>query len=277
MWPKAVHIAGEDGRRALLKADEEGSAEGGGGSGVLDDYAAEFARLRGVARDKFQHMPEASPSTRAEAINSIEKLLSEMESNRRQVQTLVKFESSGSASVRQQWTQRLPEWTGEISSLRGQLERAREDHQRMALDLPFTNGHTAERERAVQSTEMMERSSSRLEDASRVALETESLGAEIIRDLHDQREVIARSRDNMRTVGSELSSARRALDRMNRMAQQNKCIVQVIGTVFAIGITVWILCILGLSMKLTIALATALVAICAVCRYLRQRWRARGQ
>lgn len=56
----------------------------------------------------------------------------------------------------------------------------------------------AQRQKLLQGTSTLEDGSRRLQESHRIALETEDLGADILRDLRSQREQIENSRD---TVG----------------------------------------------------------------------------
>lgn len=74
----------------------------------------------------------------------------------------------------------------------------------------------AQRQQLLSGTEMLERGSQRLADSTRLALETEDVGASILQDLRRQREQIEHSRDTVRlrlthssTVRTCTSTARR--------------------------------------------------------------------
>lgn len=56
----------------------------------------------------------------------------------------------------------------------------------------------SQRTRLLQGTSTLADSSRRLEDSHRIALETEDVGADILRNLHMQREGIIRTRDTVR-------------------------------------------------------------------------------
>ena len=55
----------------------------------------------------------------------------------------------------------------------------------------------AQRQRLLQGTARLEDGSRRLEESNRIALETEDLGADILRDLRGQREQIENARDTV--------------------------------------------------------------------------------
>lgn len=59
------------------------------------------------------------------------------------------------------------------------------------------DGVSNDRARLLKGTSLLENGSHRLQDAQRVALETEEQGADILRDLRRQREQIENSRDTV--------------------------------------------------------------------------------
>lgn len=277
MWQPQVD--GKDGRKALLK-DDQSSAEPIGG--VLQDYSTEFLRLRGVAAAQLQAMRETPGSSSwADEAKVVERAVEEMESNRRQVQVQLRLELSGSAgSVRQEWDQRLQEWSREITALRAQVDEVRNANGRRALRLSGgdvergSGGFTAEHESAMQSTEMLERSSYKLEEARRLAFETEDIGQGVLSDLAAQRETILHTMESTRTIGSELNAARQSLNRLIAVAQRNRLITIVVGAVLLLGLCFWALAVLKLPLKWNLglpALAVVMIATCITVRSKLQR------
>lgn len=58
----------------------------------------------------------------------------------------------------------------------------------------------AQRTRLLTATDKLTEGQRRLEDSHRVALETEDLGSDILRDLRGQRDQLEHTRDNVRFV-----------------------------------------------------------------------------
>ncbi|CEH13851.1 vesicle transport v-snare protein vti1 [Ceraceosorus bombacis] len=80
----------------------------------------------------------------------------------------------------------------------------------------------AQRQRLLQGTATLEDGSRRLEDSHRLALQTEDLGADILRNLRGQREQIEHSRDTLRQADSNIDRSSRTLQQMIRRAKQQK-------------------------------------------------------
>eukprot|EP00421_Protoceratium_reticulatum_P068564 CAMPEP_0168422312 /NCGR_PEP_ID=MMETSP0228-20121227/33730_1 /TAXON_ID=133427 /ORGANISM="Protoceratium reticulatum, Strain CCCM 535 (=CCMP 1889)" /LENGTH=213 /DNA_ID=CAMNT_0008436243 /DNA_START=1 /DNA_END=642 /DNA_ORIENTATION=+ len=205
-----------------------------------------------------------------------------METIRRQLQVQLRLELSGTVGgARKEWDQKLQEWSREVATMRAQLEELREARGREALQLGGGGGGGLtrlgpEHQGAMRSTELLESSSRKLEEARRLALESEHIGQGVLSDLAAQRETMIHARDNMRTIDSELSAARQSIGRMLATAQRNRLLTLVIAAVLGTGLAVWALCILRLPMKQNVALAAGLVALTFACCIVRRRLAARA-
>jgi vesicle transport through interaction with t-SNAREs 1 len=62
-------------------------------------------------------------------------------------------------------------------------------------DDPYSS--TSDRSRLLAGTSMLEEGTRRLQESQRLALETENVGGDILRNLHQQREQIVNSRDRV--------------------------------------------------------------------------------
>ncbi|CAJ1353430.1 unnamed protein product, partial [Effrenium voratum] len=228
-------------------------------------YASEFMRLRGSALASLQSVKE---SPQADRMKAAEKAVADMESNWRQIQVQIRLGLSGTPGSRE-WEDRVKQWGTEVRSLRQELDAVLEQQNRRSLNLGASAG--AERGSAAQATEMMDRSCAKLQEAKRVALETEEVSQGVLSDLAAQRETILSVRGNVRTIDTELTQARRSLDRMIALAQRNRMATLVIAAVFALGLSFWALCVLGLSLQSTLLLAIGMVILLTAALVIRRR------
>ncbi|KAJ1341141.1 hypothetical protein BSLG_004264 [Batrachochytrium salamandrivorans] len=79
-----------------------------------------------------------------------------------------------------------------------------------------------QRGRLLQGTERLQNSSRRLEDARRIALETEQIGINTLSDLSSQREQIIRTQGMLGTADSWVAKSQGVLKTMQRRLSQNK-------------------------------------------------------
>ncbi|KAG9067323.1 hypothetical protein KI688_012106 [Linnemannia hyalina] len=81
-----------------------------------------------------------------------------------------------------------------------------------------------QRTRLLNGTDRLAESSRRLQDSHKIALETESLGANILSDLRGQREQIVHTRNTLLEADSSIDKASRTLKGMARRMATNKLI-----------------------------------------------------
>ncbi|KAF8937576.1 hypothetical protein BGZ47_008954 [Haplosporangium gracile] len=81
-----------------------------------------------------------------------------------------------------------------------------------------------QRTRLLNGTDRLAESSRRLQDSHKIALETESLGANILSDLRGQREQIIHTRNTLLEADSSIDKASRTLKGMARRMATNKLI-----------------------------------------------------
>ncbi|WFD15657.1 t-SNARE VTI1 [Malassezia arunalokei] len=86
------------------------------------------------------------------------------------------------------------------------------------------NDEAYQRQRLLQGTQVLERGSERLARSTRLALETEDVGAGILQDLQRQREQIEHSRDTLHGADAHIDRSSRTLQHMIRRAKQQKLV-----------------------------------------------------
>ncbi|BGP23428.1 vesicle transport through interaction with t-SNAREs 1 [Rhodotorula toruloides] len=82
----------------------------------------------------------------------------------------------------------------------------------------------AQRARLMSATDKLADGQRRLEDSQRIALQTEDVGAEILRDLRSQRDTLEHSRDTLYEADGSIDRASNTLRKMVRTAYQQKAI-----------------------------------------------------
>ena len=71
----------------------------------------------------------------------------------------------------------------------------------------------------------MEKSTDKLREAYRTAMDTETVGAQVMQDLHEQRQTLERSRGRLSKAGTGLARTSRVLKTMGRRALANKLLL----------------------------------------------------
>jgi len=216
-------------------------------SELFDEYERDFERLCQEADEKVSEDAIASLSSSdrsrqfseaATQIKSAEKALKQMEFEARTLPT----------EQRSMVEPKMRRYRQQLGERKKAVEAAKETHSRAVLLGDDAEGGTVygksaqDRQRLMDSNDLMQKSTDRLRDARRQAAETEQIGADVMTDLRQQRETIMRTKRNVSEVGSNYGMAKQLLETMSRRAAANRAIT--IGATFVIGILV---CILGAS------------------------------
>ncbi|XP_023169954.1 vesicle transport through interaction with t-SNAREs homolog 1A [Drosophila hydei] len=109
-------------------------------------------------------------------------------------------------------------------------------------DVAITND---QRQRLLDNSERIERTGNRLNEGYRVAIETEALGAQVLNDLHHQRETLQGARARLMETNADLGRASRTLNSMMLRALREKVVLYGVGVCFVVAV--------GVSLYLTFA------------------------
>ncbi|KAI8065146.1 snare region anchored in the vesicle membrane C-terminus-domain-containing protein [Gongronella butleri] len=113
------------------------------------------------------------------------------------------------------------------ASLAPQVNQDRRDLL-LDMDADLDTATVDQRQRLLNGTERLGESSRRLEGSHRLALETESLGVNILGTLKGQRETLLRSRDTLGEADAHIDRSSRTLKVMARRMATNKFILGLI-------------------------------------------------
>ncbi|WFD42320.1 t-SNARE VTI1 [Malassezia psittaci] len=171
---------------------------------LFESYYTDFSQLLRRAEERISiDLNKLSASARRSALQEAE---SEMEEAQ---DLLVQMEieiQSFPQSVRDRYTSQLGSSKHGLEALRRRLRAAQRpggDHNGLPVDHYTDQGNpaganTSQRQRLLQGTSVLEQGTERLNASTRLAMETEDIGANILQDLRSQREQIEHSRDTVR-------------------------------------------------------------------------------
>lgn len=138
----------------------------------------------------------------------------------------------------------------ELKRLQSEYAKAKENSRKKQSPLDFQTAagdyddyedvaiSNDQRQRLLENSETIERTGNRLQEGYRVVIETETLGAQILSDLHSQRETIQNARSRLRETNAELGRASRTLNTMMLRALREKAVLYVVGGVFGVAVVV---------------------------------------
>ncbi|WFC93939.1 hypothetical protein MBRA1_000565 [Malassezia brasiliensis] len=181
---------------------------------LFESYASDFAQLLRSVEDRLgADLSKLSATTRNTTLQHAESEAEEAHDLLVQMEIEVQ---SFPQSVRERYAGELRNLKSQYDKLRRELERKR------YTDNDMESGETpSQRQRLLQGTSLLENGTERLAASTRLALETEDIGANILQDLRSQREQIEHSRDTIRTPEGTYVCTDWANPVLNRSATQH--------------------------------------------------------
>ncbi|KAI9874144.1 MAG: hypothetical protein M1830_010140 [Pleopsidium flavum] len=166
------------------------------GSELFGSYEAELKLVQADLNQKLEQIPELSGEPRKAAVRQAERALDE--ANELLDQMRIEKQNIPS-STRSKTNQRFRNFETDIDSLKRKLKSLSSDRKalfgnRYTDDPSTTDDQLEQRQQLLSGTDRLDRSSQRLRESQRIALETEDIGRGTLADLHTQRETIQHTR-----------------------------------------------------------------------------------
>ncbi|KAK6738720.1 hypothetical protein RB195_020682 [Necator americanus] len=199
---------------------------------TLAEFEQQYSLQTAEVTATIARLPSLPASDRPASVQSVQRVLSDVADLLEQMELAVRDLASGSAE-RSKYELRVRSYRNDKRLLDGELEKAvkrlRESADREEL-LAYDEAVEMDQqeEQLIANTERLERSSRKIQDAYRMAVETEQIGAEVLGNLSSQRETIGRARDRMREADVELGRSNRLLNTMIRRVIQNRLLLLVV-------------------------------------------------
>ncbi|KAJ3566263.1 hypothetical protein NP233_g7108 [Leucocoprinus birnbaumii] len=209
---------------------------------LFESYEADFQLLLSSIKDKLEGSGKGlQGESRKASLRKVEIELDEADD----IVSQLEIEIQGiPTSIRGQYTNRLKQTKAELSKYRkiskdSHTQAARTDllganrsrSSAGASDDPY--GERNDRTRLLAGTETLEDGTRRLNDSTRIALETETYGADILRGLRGQREQIENARDTLRSADANIDRSHGKIQTMMRQMYKQRVILILIGVLFA--------------------------------------------
>jgi len=175
---------------------------------LFTSYESDFKLLFTDISQRLHDLPTLSGESRKASIRATERSIDEADEIIGQMSLEI---NNIPTSAKTKPRARLRNYTADLDGARGSLVKLAQTADRDALLGARGGAHpadqtVAQRQQLLTGTQSLERSSARLRDTERIAIETEQIGAGILGDLSSQRESILRTHDT-------LNDSERYLDR----------------------------------------------------------------
>ncbi|XP_062611041.1 vesicle transport through interaction with t-SNAREs homolog 1A-like [Saccostrea cucullata] len=200
---------------------------------LIESYEQQYSSLTADITFNIGRISNTHGAERQVHIRQAEKLFDEATELLEQMELEVK---DLPLKDRQKYNTRVKSYKAELSKLQKDNKRAKLgiDSSRDELLGDDTHDSEDQRQRLLDNTETLDRASRRLEHGYKITLETEQIGAQIMEDLHNQRQTINRSRHRMEEMNTNLGKSSRVLSGMMKRIIQNRLLLLVICAVLVV-------------------------------------------
>lgn len=192
---------------------------------LFSTYELDFRLALQEAEAKFSSV-SSTPALRTQTIRAIESATDEaleiLDQMNIEVQNIP-------ASSRSAYNTKIRLYRQEVEATKAKLRKLTdEDNRTQLFGERYTDedasGHNEQRKQLLSNSASLERTSDRLRDSQRIALETESIGGNILNDLRAQREQITNLRNTLLAADSYVDKSILTLKSMTRRITANKFI-----------------------------------------------------
>ncbi|SLM33409.1 vesicle transport v-snare protein [Lasallia pustulata] len=205
------------------------------GSELFSSYEAELKLVQADLNQKLDQIPELSGEPRKSAIRQAERALDEAH----ELLDQMRIEKQNiPSSTRSKPNLRFRNHESDIDACKRKLKSLSDD--RTALfgsrysDNPRSDDQLEQRQQLLSGTERLDRSSHRLRESQRIALETEDIGRGTLADLQLQRETIQHTRGTLLESEGYVDRSVKTLRGMARRMATNRIITVAIITVLVL-------------------------------------------
>ncbi|KAJ5101654.1 Vesicle transport v-SNARE N-terminal [Penicillium alfredii] len=204
------------------------------GSELFGSYENELKLLQADLNQKLDQISEASGEQRKSAIRLAEQVLDEatelLDQMRMEKQNIP-------SAARSKVNMRFRNYSTDLDEVKRKLKSLSDDRKALFGDR-YTDEpqdeHLEQRQQLLSGTDRLERSSARLQQSQRIALETEDTARNTLSDLVIQRNTIENSRNNLQQSEGYVDTSIKTLRGMARRMATNRLITIAIITVLVI-------------------------------------------
>ncbi|KAG9301671.1 hypothetical protein G9A89_016742 [Geosiphon pyriformis] len=207
-----------------------------GGSELFESYEQDFNLVAQAISEKiYNKIPNQTGEERKTTAHGADREIEEAEEILGQMEMEI---LNLPQSSRPRLQAKLRAYKSNLDKLKRELKQARtrEYYDRTERDellsgatgADFDTAAIDQRARLLTGTERLGESSRRLQDSHRIALETETIGANVLEDIRRQREQISATRNHLMEADSYINKAQRTLKGMTRRMATNRIITVLI-------------------------------------------------
>ncbi|XP_034946791.1 vesicle transport through interaction with t-SNAREs homolog 1A [Chelonus insularis] len=203
---------------------------------LIDNYEQQYAVLTADITAKISRISVVNGGEKRAFIQDVDRQLEEAQELLEQMELEVR---GTSGSQRERLKSRVESHRAELKRLTKEFQSAKKSRDEVSIDLNIDDSWDNvvtedQRKRLLDSSERIERTGRTLQNGYRMVLETEEIGSQVLKDLHDQRETIQRGRSRLRDTEAELGRGSRLLSGMILRSLQQRFILAAVVLVLMI-------------------------------------------
>ncbi|EAT85093.1 hypothetical protein HBI56_075300 [Parastagonospora nodorum] len=205
------------------------------GTERFSGYEAELKLVQADLNQQLEEIKESTGEPRKAAISKAERALEEAE----ELIGQMRLEKSNiPANLKSKFNTRFRNFEQDLDTTKRKLETYTNDRSKLFggryTDNPDTDAQLEQRQQLLSGTDRLNRSSNRLRESQRIAMETEQIGASTLGDLHRQREQITHTREILLDSETYTDRSIKTLKGMARRMATNRIITIAIITVLVL-------------------------------------------
>ncbi|TGZ51432.1 vesicle transport through interaction with t-SNAREs 1a [Temnothorax americanus] len=202
---------------------------------LVDSYEQQYAVLTADITAKIARIRLQSGGEKRAFVQDVDRQIEEAQELLEQMELEVR---GMNGAARDRLRGRVESHRAELKRLTQEFQAAKkpkEDFTEITVEEPWENNVTEDqRKRLLDASEKIERSGRTLQNGYRMALETEEIGSQVLKELHEQRETIQRGRGRLRETDTELGRGSRLLSGMIFRSLQQRIILAGVALVLII-------------------------------------------
>ncbi|KYQ47542.1 Vesicle transport through interaction with t-SNAREs like protein 1A [Trachymyrmex zeteki] len=206
---------------------------------LVDNYEQQYAVLTADITAKIGRIRIQSGGEKRAFVQDVDRQIEEAQELLEQMELEVR---GMNGTARDRLRGRVESHRAELKRLTQEFQTAKkpkEDVTEITVEESWDNNVTEDqRKRLLDASERIERSGRTLQNGYRMALESEEIGSQVLKELHEQRETIQRSRGRLRETDAELGRGSRLLSGMIFRSLQQRIILAGVALVLIIVVCI---------------------------------------
>jgi len=190
---------------------------------LFERYETEFQRQISIIHERIEKLSNFYGERRKIAIEDTRRLIEDLK------KTYQYMEDEASVAGRSSYVSKLRGYSSDIIRVQRDVDHASLMEATFVQTNEFIDDFqlrdVEQRTRLLSSSNILDEGSKRLDNANRIALETEDIGANVLSELSSQKQTILRARDNLDLIEDNISRSRRILLKMSRRIATDKFVL----------------------------------------------------